>query len=97
MEDIVYYNDLYDLYGDLLTTKQQEYFKDYYFDNLSYSEMASKYDVSRNAVFKQLHIVLKKLDEYEEKLKLYDKKNRINRILSKVDDSEVRELLENLF
>ncbi len=97
MEDIVYYNDLYDLYGDLLTTKQQEYFKDYYFDNLSYSEMASKYDVSRNAVFKQLHIVLKKLDEYEEKLKLYDKKNRINRILSKVDDSEVKELLENLF
>ena len=33
MEDIVYYNDLYDLYGDLLTKKQKEYFEDYYFNN----------------------------------------------------------------
>jgi len=34
----------YDLYGELLTEKQQKYFQDYYFSNLSYSEMAEKYD-----------------------------------------------------
>lgn len=96
MENVIYYNDLYDLYGDLLTNKQQEYFKDYYFDNLSYSEMALKYGVSRNAVFKQLHIVLKKLDDYEKNLELYNKKQKLSDILQKVDDDELRKELENL-
>ena len=39
MEDVVYFNELYDLYGDLLTDKQREYFEEYYFNNLSYAEM----------------------------------------------------------
>ena len=33
MEEYVYYNELYDLYGDLLTDKQKKYFEDYYFSN----------------------------------------------------------------
>ena len=31
---------LYDYYGVLLTEKQQNYFKDYYFNNLSLSEIS---------------------------------------------------------
>ena len=53
MDDVVYLNDLFDIYGDLLTDKQKSYFKDYYFDNLSYGEIAEKYSVSRNASFKK--------------------------------------------
>ena len=34
MEKYVYLNLLYDLYGELLTEKQQKYFKDYYFNNV---------------------------------------------------------------
>ncbi len=97
MEDIVYYNDLYDLYGSLLTDKQKEYFEDYYFSNLSYSEMAENYDVSRNATFKQVHIVVEKLEEYEEKLGLYHKKKRIMELATQVEDSHLREELENVF
>ena len=67
MEDVVYFNELYDLYGDLLTDKQREYFEEYYFNNLSYAEMAEDFDVSRNAIFKQLHITTDKLEEYESK------------------------------
>ena len=96
MEDIIYYNELYDLYGSLLTEKQKEYFEDYYFSNLSYSEMAENYDVSRNATFKQIHIVVEKLEEYEEKLGLYAKKKKLLEIASKVENSDVKELLENL-
>lgn len=81
MEEFVYYNNLYDLYSNLLTSKQQSYFKDYYFDNLSFSEMAEKYAVSRNAIFKQLHIAIDKLVEYEEKLNLYKKSQKIIEIL----------------
>ena len=97
MEDVVYYNELYDLYGTLLTDKQKKYFEDYYFDNMSFSEMAEDYEVSRNAAFKQVHIVMEKLDEYESKLQLYKKRNELLKISSKIDDEKIKEELENLF
>ena len=74
MDHRLYITSLYDIYGELLTNKQQEYFEDYYFNNLSFSEMAEAYDVSRNAIFKQLHITTDKLEEYEAKLGLLKKK-----------------------
>lgn len=96
MEDVVYFNELYDLYGELLTEKQRTYFEDYYFNNLSFSEMAENYDVSRNAIFKQIHIVTDKLKEYESILKLYEKRNTLLAISSKISDEKVRETLEDL-
>ena len=96
MEEYVYYNELYDLYGELLTDKQRQYFEDYYFNNLSFSEMAEDYDVSRNATFKQVHIVCEKLDEYKSKLKLYEKRNELLKISSKIEDEDIKEKLENL-
>ena len=48
MEKLVYLNNLYDLYGILLTEKQQTYFEEYYFNNLFsfndflYSEVSNK-------------------------------------------------------
>ena len=97
MEEVIYYNDLYDIYNSLLTEKQKSYFQDYYFDNLSYSEMAEKYSVSRNAVFKQLHIVLEKLQEYEDKLILLEIKHKVEDIANKVSDEEIKQELDNLF
>ena len=34
MKELIYLHDLFDLYGELLTDKQQTYFKEYYFNNL---------------------------------------------------------------
>ena len=96
MEEVVYYNNLYDLYGELLTDKQREYFEDYYFNNLSFSEMAENYNVSRNAVFKQLHIVTDKLEEYEKKLKLLKKKRELIKLIDSVTDKKLKEKLEEL-
>lgn len=97
MEEFVYYNDLYDLYGELLTEKQRTYFEDYYFHNLSFSEMADQYGVSRNAVFKQLHNTLDKLNEYESKLGLFTKKKQILEIVEKVPDLNLKkEIIEIL-
>ena len=96
MEEVVYYNNLYDLYGDLLTDKQKKYFEDYYFNNLSFSEMADTYDVSRNAVFKQLHIVTDKLEEYEKKLHLLRKKEQLLKLIDEVNDKKVKDKLEEL-
>ena len=97
MEEIIYYNSLYDLYGELLTEKQRKYFEDYYFNNFSYSEIAENYHVSRNAAFKQLHNVLEKLEDYEKKLKLLEKRELLKKIVSKISDIRIKNELENLF
>lgn len=96
MEDVLYFNELYDLYGDLLTEKQREYFEDYYFNNLSFSEMAEAYDVSRNAIFKQLHITTDKLEEYEAKLGLLKKKKIIEEVINEVTDTKLKKKLEKV-
>lgn len=96
MEDVIYYNELYDLYGKLLTDKQCQYFEEYYFNNLSFSEIAENYNISRNAAFKQLHIVTSKLEEYESKLQLLKKKKELLKIIDNVKDSKLKEELEKL-
>ena len=95
MDSVVYYNSLYDIYGSLLTDKQKKYFEDYYFNNLSFSEMADAYDVSRNAAFKQTHIVTDKLEEYENILHLREKKRKITEILEKAP-KEIKEKIEEI-
>ena len=54
MEKIIHYNSLYDCYKPLFTEKQQLYFQDYYFNNLSLGEIADNNNVSRNAVHNNL-------------------------------------------
>ena len=96
MEDYIYYGELYDLYQQLLTDKQRAYFEDYYFQNLSLGEMAENYQVSRNAIFRQLHIVTKKLEEYEEKLQLLQKKRKLEEISQAIDNLDIKRQLEEL-
>ena len=81
----------------MLTEKQQEYFEEYYFNNLSFSEIAENYDVSRNAVFKQLNITKAKLIEYEEKLELMKKRKIIEEIIQIEANEEIKNKLESIF
>ena len=87
---------LYDFYGELLNDKQKECFEDYYFNNLSFSELAENYNVSRNAVFKQLKITKEKLLEFDNALKLYEKKKKIIDIIDCIQDKDIKEKLEDL-
>lgn len=96
MHDVIYFNELYDIYGKLLTEKQREYFEDYYFNNLSFSELAENYNVSRNAVFKQLKITKEKLLEFDNALKLYEKKKKMIDIIDCIQDKDIKEKLEDL-
>lgn len=66
-----YYNILYGYYGVLLTDKQQSIFESYYEQDFSLSEIAENLNVSRNAVWDTLKKVIDKLEEYENKLNLY--------------------------
>ena len=96
MDDVVYLNDLFDIYGELLTDKQQLYFKDYYFDNLSYGEIAEKYNISRNASFKQLKNAVDKLNELESILHVYKNNKTIRELIDKEKDESIKKKLENL-
>ena len=77
---------LYDYYKELLTTKQQQYFEGYYFENESLQELSENYEVSRNAVHKQVKDAEDKLVEYEKKLGLYQKRIKILQIIDSMDE-----------
>lgn len=87
MDERLYISALYDYYGTLLTKKQQLYFEDYYFNNLSLAEISDNYEVSRSAVHKQLKDVELKLNNYETKLKLYQKGIKIKELTTDLDVS----------
>ena len=70
--------------------------EDYYFNNLSFAEIAENYDISRNAAFKQLHIVTDKLEEYESKLQLFKKKKELIKIIDNISDKKLKDGLEKL-
>ena len=97
MEDILYYSELYDIYKKLLTSKQQLYFEEYYFNNLSLSEIAENYSISRNAVFNQLKNIVKYLKDYDDKLGLLAKKRYIEEIISSNEEFVSVESLKDLF
>ena len=95
MDKTIYYNNLYDYYGELLTDKQKDYYEDYYFNDLSLAEIAENNKVSRNAIHNQLKIAIEKLEMYEKTLKLYEKRLKITRIIDKVD-IETKKKIEEL-
>lgn len=96
MEDREYLIILYDYYGELLNDNQKEYFEQYYFDNLSLSEISENDNKSRNAIHKCIKSVCSKLYEYEDKLRLYEKRRKLDKIIDKIDDLELRKSLEEL-
>ena len=93
MENQIYVTSLYDYYKGLLTNKQQEYFEDYYFDNLTMEEIADNNGVSKNAVSKSLIEVKDKLEEYENILKLYHNKQRILELLEQEEIDKIIDLI----
>ena len=96
MEELVYYTMLYDIYGNLLTEKQRAYFEEYYFNNLSLSELASIYNISRNAIHRQLKETIKRLENYESILKLAKKNKILEDIINNISDEELKRKLQQV-
>ena len=72
------------IYGSLLTERQLEILDNYYNDDMSLSEIAEKFDISRQAVLDNVKKGEKKLLEYEDKLHILSdqeaRKNKIGKI-----------------
>lgn len=79
-------NYLYDFYYSLLTPKQQSYMSLYYLEDYSLGEIAEEYDVSRQAVYDNIKRTETMLEEYEEKLLLFQKFQDRTKIINEIKD-----------
>ncbi len=68
---------LFDFYGSMLTEKQQQIIKSYFYNDLSLAEIADNIGISRQGVYDHLHRSEENLEAYEAKLGLLKKYNRI--------------------
>lgn len=84
MEKFVEQTLLYDFYGELLNEHQRNVYADAVFNDLSLSEIADEYGISRQGVHDIIKRVNRTLEGYEEKLHLIEKflttKEKVNKI-----------------
>ena len=96
MEKIIERNMLFDFYGDLLTDRQRSIYQDAVYEDLSLSELAESYGISRQGVHDQIKRCNKTLEEYEQKLHLVERFQNIKEyseaLLSEVKSSENEKL-----
>lgn len=87
-------NLLFDFYGPLLTEKQRVFLKYYFHENYSLGEIASAFDISRQAVYEHIKRAEHMLDEYEGKLQLLAKHEARKKLTEKIeafmDESECK-------
>ena len=95
MDKQIYYTKLYDLYFNLLTDKQKEYFKLYYFENLTLEEIAEIKKITKSGVSKQIKTVEIILNEYENKLNLLKKMERLEKIFE--NDEEKLKIVRKIW
>ncbi len=95
-EKYIYYNNLYDIYSNLLTEKERETFEDYYQEDLTLSEIADNNSISKSAVGKMVKTILEKLDNYESILNIYNKKQQLLELLKEEKIEELKKKLKKV-
>ena len=85
-------NNLLDLYGPLLTEKQQEIMDYYFIYDLSLAEIAQNTNTTRSAVFDLIKRTIKVLENYEDKLHLLEKRNEILEITKDLDEKTKKKI-----
>ena len=82
MEEREYIISLYEIYKELLTVKQKEYFENYYYEDLSLNEIAINNKVSKSMVSKNINNTINKLKDFESKLKINYKEKKLEDALN---------------
>ena len=100
MDRIVEKNLLYDFYGEFLTDHQKAIYEEAVYNDLSLSELSEAYNISRQGVHDLLKRCDKILDDYEEKLHLVEKFEKIKDVNEEIiricssDDVNVERILQ---
>ena len=100
MSDRFHLNELLDVYGPLLTAKQQKIADLYLREDCSYQEIAQMEGISRSAVYDTIHKCTTELENYEALLGIVTQSiNRIalyGQIEKLTQDNNILVLLEEL-
>ena len=96
MSERDYLMDLYDIYKDLLTDKQREYFQNYYFEDLTLQEASDELKVSKQIISKTILQVTNKLKKYESTLHLNKIYNVLTVIRETTTDENIKKELDKL-
>ncbi|MDO5089587.1 MAG: sigma factor-like helix-turn-helix DNA-binding protein [Leptotrichiaceae bacterium] len=96
LEDFLKYSILFSYYGELFSKKQKQYLELYLEENGSLSEIAEEYGVTRQAVFDNIKRGFKQLDEYEKKLRMFEKEKELKRKLENLKNNFSKENLEKI-
>lgn len=94
MEKDIYYVQLFDIYGDLLTQNQRDLFYSHYCLDLSFAEIAEETGTTRQSVFDAIKKVKEKLDEYEGALRLKDKFDALSALAETLSEEQRRKIKE---
>ena len=86
MDQLLKQSLLYDFYGELLTEHQRRVYEEVVQNDLSYSEAAESFGVSRQGIHELIKRCNKMLESYEERLHLVE---RFLRIRSSVQEIQV--------
>lgn len=100
MEEDIKYTMLYDIYGKLLTDKQQAIFEEYYLYNLSLREIAENKKISYQAVRDSIKNSKEMLDKYESVVGMNKLQENIEKIKDmcmkdEIDRNKILKLLED--
>lgn len=90
---------LLDYYGVLLTRHQQDILDEYFNEDLSMNEIADNLHISKSAVQDLIKRSLTQLNEFEKKLKLIARDQKLNHILEemkKQDDKKITDFANKI-
>lgn len=93
IEKTIKYSALLSIYGALLSDTQKEFSTSYFHYDLSLSEIAENNNVSRSAVEDAIKKSIKKLDELESKLHIYENCSKLKNSDNLSDD--IKRILES--
>lgn len=86
MEQFLYLSGLFDLYGALLTQRQQDCLRLHLYEDFSLSEIGEELGISRQAVYDNIHRAEAAMKSYEAKLGLAARYEKERRVLASVDE-----------
>jgi len=100
MDKILEKTLLYDYYGELLTEHQREIYENVVFNDMSLSEAAEEYGISRQGVHDLIRRCNETLAQYEEKLHMVEESRAIRKaaeaILTENDLTKIRALANDI-
>ena len=89
MERIAYQNLLYDFYGELLTDHQRRIYESAVYEDLSLKELSDEYGITRQGVHDLIKRCDKVLIEYENRLHMIEKFDKIKGLVGQIREIRV--------